>query len=589
MNLNFVNQYKAIFDLKKNHELIHKQIYPKKQMLIIIAICITVSVIVGWLFNLLSNFNYVFLMINAISVLSYVIYIISLNKTIQYEEKITYPIWPVVIVEVSQYFVPVLIWQTLIYALYLDFTGMLLILLFFSILSLLAVIITDQLHKDDEHYMIKVFYRSISFTSIQVGFIFLNPIRGLVPNFIMSLCAVLFYNYLIHLGYKKIYFKKTLKFVFNYIFLMGFVLSMFLVFDKEYRNIFSYAIKGNEQTIIDLRNEETPYLTTTYSPYRFEQKGDFYYISEYAQDIHGNVINYYMSVYDMEGNNVKRIEMPHQNAFVIPSNKGIYVTVITTEDNLVNGLPFDPEDEIFSYLFRLTDQYTFEKLLQLSSGASFDFVYDNSNGFYLFHDDQVGYYNELTDLLEWKDMTTLGDVFVDLDNYFYIVEQNNVYTNMFRNIGHPMNRLPFWNQNIYSYNDGYALSYQGDEWGQDIVLIDVENQKVIETDLFQYLSTDFAVVNDHQFLTFSSKNLLIDLRKNQTYLIFESLIGNYRLQDGHLLISSELPATLKIVDLNKGYSIHQMVNKLDFNLEFFVILGLIYAGMFLFIKTYKKA
>ena len=218
MNLNFVNQYKAIFDLKKNHEMIHKQIYPKKQILMVISICITVSVLVGWLFNLLSNFNYVFLMINAICVLSYVIYLISLNKTIQYDEKITYPLGPVVIVEVCQYFVPMLIWQTLIYVLYLNFTGMLFILLLFSILSLVAIIITDQVHKDDEHYMIRVFYRSISFAAIQIGFIFLNPVRGLVPNFIMSLCAVLFYNYLIHLGYKKIYFKKILKVVFNYVF-----------------------------------------------------------------------------------------------------------------------------------------------------------------------------------------------------------------------------------------------------------------------------------------------------------------------------------------------------------------------------------
>jgi hypothetical protein len=588
MNLNFVNQYKAIFDLKKNHEMIHKQIYPKKQILMVISICITVSVLVGWLFNLLSNFNYVFLMINAIGIASYVIYLISLNKNIQYEEKITYPLWPVIIVEVSQFFVPMLIWQTLIYVLYLNFTGMLFILLFFSILSLVAIIITDQVHKDDEHYMIRVFYRSISFASIQVGLIFLNPIRGLVPNFIMSLCAVMIYNYLIHLGYKKIYFKKTLKFVFYYVFFWGFILTMFLVFDKDYRNIFSYAIKGNEQTIIDLQNEETPFLATTYSPYRFVYEENFYYISEYAQDMFGNVIHHYVSIYDIEGNNVDRIEMPHPSALVIPSNKGIYVSVSTTEDNLVNGLPVDSEDEKFSYLFQLTDQYTFEKMIQLSSDTIFDFVYEDSSGFYLFHEDRVAYYNELTDLLEWKDMTTLGDVFVDLDNYFYIVEQNNIFTNMFRNIGHPMNRLPFWNQIIYVYRDGYALSYQGNEWGRDIVLIDVEHHKVIETDLFQYLSTKFAVINDYQFLDFSSRNLLIDLRKDQSYLIFESPIKDYYLQEGHLLISRESPTIIKIVDLDKGYTIHQMVNEIDFDLDFFIILSAIYVGMFVFTRTYKK-
>jgi hypothetical protein len=554
----------------------------------VISICITVSVLVGWLFNLLSNFNYVFLMINAIGIASYVIYLISLNKNIQYEEKITYPLWPVVIVEVCQYFVPMLIWQTLIYVLYLNFTGMLFILLLFSILSLVAIIITDQVHKDDEHYMIRVFYRSISFAAIQIGFIFLNPVRGLVPNFIMSMCAVLFYNYLIHLGYKKIYFKKTLKFVYNYMFFLGFIIAMFLVLDKNYQYIFSYAIKGNEHTVIDLQNEETPYQTTVYSPYRFVQKGDFYYISEYASDIFGNVIHHYVSVYDMEGNNVDRIEMPHPSAYITPSNTGIYVSVNTTEDNLLNGLTVDSEDERFSYLFRITDLYTFDKLIQLPSETVFDFVYEDSNGFYLFHDDQVGYYNELTNLLEWKDMTTLGDVFIDLDNYFYIVEQNSVYTNMFRNVGHPLNRLPFWNQTIYSYNDGYALSYQGDEWGRDIVLLDVDQEKVIDTDLFHYLSTNFAVINDYQFLDFSSRNLLIDLRKDQSYLIFESPIKDYYLQEGHLLISRESPTIIKIVDLDKGYTIHQMVNEIDFDLDFFIILSAIYVGMFVFTRTYKK-
>lgn len=588
MNLNFVNQYKAIFDLKKNEEMIYKQLYPKKQILIFISICITVSILVGWLFNLLSNFNYVFLMINTIGVSSYVIYLISLNKTIQYEAKLAYPIWPVVLVEGSQYFVPILIWQVLIYALYLDFTGLLFILLFFSILSLVAIIITDQVHKDDEHYMIKIFYRSISFASIQIGFIFLNPIRGLVPNFIMSLCAVLFYNHLIHLGYKKIYFKKTTKFVLNYVFVLGFFLAIFLLFDKQYRNIFSYAIKSNEHTIIELHSEETPFLTHTYSPHRFFREGDFYFISEYTTDMRDYVIHSYMNVYDMEGNHINRIEMPHPNTLVVPSNKDIYVSVNTTKDYLVNGLPFDSEDERFSYLYRLTDQYTFEKLMQLPAETIFDYVYEDSNGFYLFHEDQVGYYNEPTNLFEWKDMTKLGDVFVDLDNYFYMVEQNNVYTNMFRDKGHPLNRLPFWDQAIYTYRDGYAVSYQGDVWGQDIVLIDVDHQRVIETRFLMYLDSDIAMINDHQFLIFSSKDQLIDLRKDQAYLIFESPIKDYSLTEGHLLISRESPTTIKIVDLNKGYRIHQMVNEFDFNLDFFIILGAVYVVMIVFTKINKN-
>jgi hypothetical protein len=587
MKLNFVDQYKAIFDLEKNHCLYDANPYKMRQIIEFIIIFIFAATLIGWIFNLLSNFNYIFIMINAICIIAYTMYSISSTIPLHENEQMPYSLLSIVLVDVSCTLSSIVIWQVLIYVLYLEFTGSLVILVLFMIVSLVLVSVTFVASLEDEFFMIRSFFRGISFTAIQIVIILLNPINDLISNFLLSLLVVIGYIVMIQLKNKKLIIKKVFLGLFHFLLIFGLYLLPFIIINKEYDHFFKYDISSDDNTLIDLNRVETPYLRDTHSYWNVYKRDDKYLIQEHRiSTTSGMVIETFVNIYDKQGNHMQRIKAPFPYFQVVDSQDDFYISINTTEVSLASGSHIDDSGELMSFLYRLTDQFTFEKILQIPSEEHFNLVYEKDQGFYLFHDSNVAYYNTITDQLEWKDMTKLEDVFIDED-YYYIVENNQAYTNMFRAINHPLNYLPFWNQKIYAYHDGYALSFSGEYYNHNIVLIDVESQRVISASELPYLARDIKRLDRENSLVFFYESLIYDVQKNKTFELYEPYTKQF-FQQENMMITKQTGLSIYIEDLDEGYKLNQVVNTQRFGSEVYVIVGMLYLMVFGLINSFHS-
>lgn len=592
MNFNFVDQYKTIFDLtKKHHELI-KQTYPKRQIYGFVAIFIATSIGIGWLFDLLDNFNYIFITTNLIGVLSYMVYLMSYHKYLKFQTLLDHSILPILLVETSQLFSPLFIWQFVIYVLYFRFSGLWLILFAYTIMSLIAIAITERAHKYDDHYMTSVLSMGISLSVIQILFIFINPIKELMPNYMISCGVAMMYFILMKKDFNNVKIKKTIKYVSTYFIIAGLLLSPFIITDGIFKDTFSYQLHSDRERMVHLSTLEDPFVMRSFSHLNVHQVDDLTIVIENTFDVHGNIFKKYVNIYDTAGNRIHQIEAPHPYAAAVQSNQGFYMTVNTTESNLLHGAAFNPDEETFSYLFRITELFTMEQVFHIASSEKFDYIYEDESGFYVFHESQIGYYHEETDQFEWQDMMSLEDVFEDNDNYFYYAHNNQVYTNMYGKINHPRNYVHFWENEILAYHQGYAISYTGDYADMNFVFTDIENQNVTPIDSLKRVPENMMMINDHQFVVFDSESRMIDVKKDKSYSVMINEESFY-LQQEHSLIKIEVGDSLSVndltmIDLKDDYSITQVVNEVNIPYGYFLVLAVAYIVVILFAKILRR-
>ncbi|MBN2877186.1 MAG: hypothetical protein JXL85_05960 [Bacilli bacterium] len=89
----FVQEYRVIFDMKKQYDFVHTRSNNVKNAILASALMLLIFGGMGILFHLLENLHYVFLSLNLISVGSFIIYKASKEISFQNYRKTHYSLW----------------------------------------------------------------------------------------------------------------------------------------------------------------------------------------------------------------------------------------------------------------------------------------------------------------------------------------------------------------------------------------------------------------------------------------------------------------------------------------------------------------
>lgn len=579
----FVESYKVILDVKKTHDKTQVDTHIR-YYLIFIGVMLISATFVGLMFDLLNEFNYLFLIINATLFSGLILQKITRHKQFQLESGKKYNIIVAIIIENYHQLIVVLLWQILVYWFYMDFVGYAVILIIGLIALLPPMIIAFLDNLNTSQFILKYLFLGFSYAIVQLTITLMMPLRMMLINYLIS-SVVVFFIILIKDLSKPTELTRTVIRIHRYFVLIGFlILTMFINESIDKDILFTYEIIAEKQLTIDyyfldsnLEIQEPSYRHTYY-------KDDQVILVDYQYSQMRLYAKTYAYIFDRQGEYVDRVLAPVPDFEVMESNQGFYIKILATEIEFYTGTDYNTDEPVNTYVLQLTDQNTFELIYQFDWEQTIDYVYEVDTGIYLFYDFQISYLDIETSVLTQQDMTLLDDVFVDDLDRYYIVKDDRVYTNMFDGTNDPYRYAPFGDYPIINYFDGYGTFHVREGYYNRIYLLDFDEEKVISIPQ-TFTSPSRILYVDQRYLITNNYDLeAYDLKRDETIDFNEGFF--YINQTDHIIIDFKRDYKIEITFLDEGYHLRQTIGRVYDDI--FAVIGLIYIAV-IYIKKWSKA
>ena len=542
------------------------------------------ATLVGLMFDLLNEFNYLFLCINAILFSGLIFQKITRHRQFQLKSDQKYNIAIAILLENYHQFIIILLWQILVYWFYMDFVGYAVILIIGLIALIPPMIFAFLANLNTSQFILKYIYLGFTYAIVQLTITLVMPLRMLLSNYLISSVAVFFIILIKDLS-KPTELTRTAIRIHRYFVLIGFlILTMFINESVDKDILFTYEIIAEKQLTIDyyfldsnLEIQEPSYRHTYY-------KDDQVILVDYQYSQMRLYAKTYAYIFDHQGEYIDRVLAPVPDFEVMESNQGFYIKILATEIELSTGVDYNTDEPIYTYVLQLTDQNTFELIYQFDWEQSIDYVYEVDTGIYLFYDFQISYLDIETSVLTQQDMTLLDDVFVDNLDRYYIVKDDRVYTNMFDGTNDPYRYAPFGDYPIINYFDGYGTFHVREGYYDRIYLLDFDEEKVISIPQ-TFTSPSRILYVDQRYLITNNYDLeAYDLKRDETIDFYEGFF--YINQTDHIIIDFKRDYKIEIRFLDEGYHLRQTIGRVYDDL--FAIIGLVYVAV-IYIKKWSKA
>ncbi|MFH5882634.1 hypothetical protein [Liberiplasma polymorphum] len=497
----FVNRYKVILDIKKAHPLKMRFSYVKNQLIILVCSFLFIGIGIGYFTNLLESFNYVFLLVNSLFGLMYILYSVSTHKHYQYHTKRNYDIKDVLIVEGSRFFSYFLLYNVFIYSVFLSFVGSIIIFILLIILSITANIIyfLVSIYVSPKMMRETIYYSLILFIG-HMAIIYLLPIKGIALNYTISYgIVIIFYLYKNFtnsaLTIKPFEYSKLA--IITIIIAGGYIVAV--MSDNEF-DLFSYDFQFNEPIVLAYDYHFNQGITY-FNPWNLTVEEDKIYLVE-REISNGMVLEEFLNIYDINGNLLSKLEVPEAGGYRLESTRGFYYQILRYPSCPVTFecTPLDGELPN-NYVYRLNENLEFEMILELTGNyvSHHSYFIENDDVSYLLVENEIGFFDETTKTIEWYLTNELDDFSFYSTNKFIFIEENIVYNN----ISHLLTSnvhffgVPFWPNNIYAYNEGYAISYQEELASGNYVLLHLDTEEIYRLPNVKHLPYQFVVIDDY--------------------------------------------------------------------------------------------
>jgi hypothetical protein len=475
---NFVNAYKVILALKKEYPVKKNSSFIIKQTLSFSIILITVFIAVGYIFQLLDSFNYTFLALHISVVAIYIIWLISKNKHEQYHMEQTYNILPVLIVEGSQLLAQILLFNVLIYAVYLTHVGSMII---FSLLIFLSLIVSGirlivSIQDHNAKAMRNVLKNSLVLFLTQLAIITILGVKSVPLNYTLSLLMTLTLYFLLQLGknfqYRVLYYTSSI--------IMSALMTASLTqyYMIESFNLFTFELYESQTITIDYITEQDGVIVD-FNPHNVFTNED-YILYRKSIVIEGQVRDVILLVYDWAGNLIKKVDYPDYFYMTLKSNQGFYIQRnFCTNCDLDELRDVDEPDKRYNHVYKLNENLEFEFFFEVEGEQTLEYIYETEDGAIIFYDGLIGHYDQVTKSLEWQHFTEIENFHFQTKTHYFFVEDGVAYSSFAHYIStNVLSILPFWFNRIVAYYDGYVISYEGDIQERQYVLINLETKAI---------------------------------------------------------------------------------------------------------------